>query len=224
MAQLDQLVILLLPVIFVSLIFASVRGLTPGKLGWLWPTIRRRPGRSGHLRLGRRSLPTTIITQAVAVADVALLALSASTLTALGLPPAGDDHRLALAIAVIVLGLCLLLTIQLLSEPLSSIALFGIAAIVTLRLAQLEHTAYPLLASLGLMAAVLGPWPVGLTVLVIELGTIAQQQGPVTLTMVLALIATLTALGLLVKAARGTIAVLIGVAALVGLAVLGVGR
>jgi hypothetical protein len=218
--HLSQLVVLLIPVLFVWLLAMWTLGIRPGPLGWLFVFQRRR--RRGLLaRLSDRSLLQKLVVQSLAMADVALLALSASTLAALGLQGQTTTRGVMAAVAVTIIGLCLLLVVRLVDDPFGGIILFGAASVVTLRVAQIGHEGLPLLAFGALIVALLAPWPVGLILLLIELVTLTQEYGLPVLTMVLALIAALTALGFLIQAVRGSVIVVVAGCALVAFAVVG---
>lgn len=221
--QLSQLAVLIFPLLFVALMRARMMGIKPaGGLGWLSVLARGRSRRGLLARLSDQSLPQTLVVQALGMADVALLALSASALAALGLQDGTDTSQLTAATAAIVAGLCLLLVVRLADDPLGGILLFGVAFVVTLRIAQVAHDGMPIMAFAGMVITLLAPWPVGLLVLVVELATLTREYGPGILTMVLALIAVLTVLGFVVQAIRGALVVVVAVCALTLLAVIGV--
>lgn len=212
MEQLQQLLTAFIVLIALLFLITRAAGLPSPKFGWLF--LGGAQAVKGPLRgAAGRFVSTKHLTDAgpfrravigaVAAADLATLALSASALAALRLQSVGTDEATTTATAaVIVAGIVVLMAARVAHPLLGSIVIFVVAAATGWIVAGATGDLTALLAVLLLALALLSVWPVGAAIFVLELVQISQSYGPEGVALTLVIVALVTALDLMLSAAR----------------------
>lgn len=225
MEQLEQLATGLVVLAALGFLILKAAGLPSPRFGWLF--LGGAESRRGSLRgAGGRFVSTAHLREigpakravigAVAAADLATLALSASALGILGLQPqTADDPQLTATAAVIVAGVCVLLAARAVNELAGATLIFVVAALTAWAVASDGENMTALL-QIGLLAlALLSVWPIGAAIFVLEFVQIRDAYGAVGVTLTLVILALVGALNLLVGAARWAWFVVAGVVGVV---------